>query len=81
MVGERLGDEDVVELLHQDPLAVEAFQIAHGERPQVVGSEPVKRHQQQRRRASPARAVPRKRSGCQESHQQPNTSQEPEQHF
>lgn len=48
VVGKCFGDEDVGELVHQDPLAVQELQIRHGEPVQVVGPEAVKRHQQQR---------------------------------
>ena len=41
VVRERLGDEDVCELLHQDPLAIQELQVWHGEPLQVVGSETV----------------------------------------
>ena len=32
VVGKRLGDEDVGQLLHQDPLAVQTLQVGHGVR-------------------------------------------------
>lgn len=57
VVGKRLGDEHVGELLHQDPLAVQELQVWHGEPLQVVCSETVKRHQQQRRRTLLSRVV------------------------
>ncbi len=57
VVGKRLGDEDVGELLHQDPLAVQELQVRHGEPLQVVRPEPVERHQQQRRRTLLSRVV------------------------
>lgn len=49
MVGKGLGDEDIGELLDEDPLAVQELQVGHGEPPQIVGSESVEGHQQQRR--------------------------------
>lgn len=42
MVWKRLGDEDISELLHQDPLAVQELQVRHGEPLQVVSSKPIK---------------------------------------
>lgn len=42
MVWKRLGDEDISELLHQDPLAVQELQVWHGEPLQVVSSKPIK---------------------------------------
>ena len=50
MVGKRLCDEHVGELLHQDPLAVQELQVWHGKPLQVVSPETVERHKQQRRR-------------------------------
>lgn len=77
VVGKGLGDEDIVELLHKDPLAVEAFQVYHGELLQVVCPETVERDQQQRRRMSSlAGGVSRRHGSRQESQQQPDTSQE-----
>lgn len=50
MVGKGLGDEDIGELLDEDPLAVQELQVGHLEPPQVVSSEAVEGDQQQRRR-------------------------------
>lgn len=49
MVGKSLGDERIGELLNEDPLAVQELQVGHVEPPQVVSSEAVEGHQQQRR--------------------------------
>lgn len=56
MVGERLGDKNVGELLNKDPLVVQELQVGHGEPPQVVRSETIERHKQQRRGTLPSHA-------------------------
>lgn len=78
VVGKRLGDEDVVELPHEDPFAVEARQVGHWELLQVVRPETVEGHEQERH-AALTHAVPRGHAGSQESQQQPDASQEDEQ--
>lgn len=57
VVGKSLCDEDIVEMLHQDPLAVQALQVRHGEPLQVVCSETIERHQQQRHNTWTSRVV------------------------
>lgn len=47
MVGKCLGDEDVGELLHKDPLAVQELKVRHRKPLQVIRPETIEGHQQQ----------------------------------